>query len=129
MPNGNINVAAFNAFEKQGWQQSADPYHRHFGSLTLQAGVELLAAVGPSSGDQSLLDVATGPGYLAQKAAELGFQKVVGIDFSEAMVSLARKEAAATGSKAEFKQEDAEAMEEADASRRASSYLSPESCS
>jgi ubiquinone/menaquinone biosynthesis C-methylase UbiE len=115
MPNENIDAAAFNAFEKQGWQQSADPYQQYFGSLTAQAGAALLAAVGPPSGGKTLLDVASGPGYLAQKAAEQGFQNVVGIDFSNVMVALARREAAAAGSRVEFKEEDAEAMAEADA--------------
>jgi ubiquinone/menaquinone biosynthesis C-methylase UbiE len=116
MPNDGIDVAAFNAFEKQGWQQSADPYDRYFGSLTAQAGAALLETLDGAPSGKAFLDVATGPGYLAMRAVSLGYRPVVGIDFSEAMVSLARQAARASGSTAQFRPGDAQALAEADAS-------------
>jgi SAM-dependent methyltransferase len=114
MPNGSIDVDAFNAFEKQGWQQTADPYDRYFGRLTAQAGATLLDLLDSSPEDKALLDLATGPGYLALLAARIGYRPVLGIDFSDAMVTLARQAAAACASAAQFKSGNAEALAEAD---------------
>jgi SAM-dependent methyltransferase len=80
---------AFHDFEHDGWQQAADGYHRYLGSLTMQTIGPLLDAVAGASGE-SLLDIASGPGYVAAEASRRGWLPV-GIDFSEAMVALARK--------------------------------------
>lgn len=79
----------FREFEYQGWQQSADEYHYSFGSLTFQMIKPLLDAVNAQAGIK-LLDVATGPGYVAAQAAQRQCQ-VTGLDFAEAMLAKARE--------------------------------------
>jgi SAM-dependent methyltransferase len=79
---------AFNAFEAAGWEERASTYHRSFLPLTRLVAEPLLdaAAAGPGS---RLLDVGTGPGYVAAAAVDRG-ATVVGVDVAEAMVALAR---------------------------------------
>jgi SAM-dependent methyltransferase len=84
-----IDAKAFHEFEHDGWQHASDDYHRHFGSLTTQTIGPLLDAVAAALGT-SLLDIASGPGYVAAAAKRRGWAPV-GIDFSDAMVAMARK--------------------------------------
>jgi SAM-dependent methyltransferase len=84
-----IDAKAFHAFEREGWERAPDAYHRYFGSLTSQTIEPLLDAVANSPGS-GLLDIASGPGYVAAAAKRRGWTPVA-IDFSEAMVSLARR--------------------------------------
>jgi SAM-dependent methyltransferase len=93
---------AFAEFEKRGWDRAANPYHHHFGSLTQQSSVALLDAARVHA-ISKVLDVATGPGYVAASARERGAD-VIGLDFSPTQVELARK----TYPGIEFKQGDAE---------------------
>ena len=83
-----ILVDAFGAFEREGWSVGrAAPYHQGLGAITSRPADALLdlARVGEGS---HVLDVATGPGYLAGRAAARG-ASVVGVDFSDEMLSLA----------------------------------------
>jgi SAM-dependent methyltransferase len=84
-----IDADAFNAFEAAGWETKAAGYDRFFGTITSRLIEPLLdvASVGPGS---RVLDVATGPGYVAAAAAQRG-ASVVGLDISSAMVALASK--------------------------------------
>ena len=84
-----IDAKAFHAFEHEGWLRASDAYHRYFGSLTAQTIEPLLHAVADAPGS-SVLDIASGPGYVAAAAKRRGWSPV-GIDFSESMVALARK--------------------------------------
>jgi SAM-dependent methyltransferase len=80
----------FGAFERAGWREGrAAPYHSALGAVTTQPVDALLdaAAVGPGV---RVLDVATGPGYAAARAAARG-ASAVGVDFSGEMVALARE--------------------------------------
>jgi len=86
---GGIEPRAFWAFELAGWEYAAEPYQRHWGSLTRQAIPSLLAAVGAISGVR-LLDVASGPGWVSAAAHARG-ARPLGIDFSPNMVHLARQ--------------------------------------
>ncbi|NET59250.1 MAG: class I SAM-dependent methyltransferase [Symploca sp. SIO2E6] len=79
----------FREFEYQGWQQSVDQYHASFGSLTSQTIETLLDVVQAEAGTE-LLDIATGPGYVAAQALKRQCQ-VTGVDFSEAMVTKAQQ--------------------------------------
>src|SRR5690349_9411477 len=79
-------------------------YHRHLSRLTTQSSEALLDAADVGSG-MNLLDVATGAGYVAAAAARRGAE-VVGVDFSDAQVGLAR----ATYPALRFEQADAEAL-------------------
>ncbi|MCD6040780.1 MAG: Ubiquinone/menaquinone biosynthesis methyltransferase UbiE [Burkholderiales bacterium] len=79
----------FRDFEHAGWEKLPEQYHEGFASLTTQAIPALLDAVGARHGTK-LLDVASGPGYVAEAAAKRGAD-VIGIDFASAMVADARR--------------------------------------
>src|SRR4051812_34239073 len=102
---------AFGAFERAGWNEGrAAPYHHAIGELTARSVEALLdaARVGPRV---RVLDVATGPGYAAGRAAARGAD-AVGVDFSAEMVTLA----AELHPGVEFLTGDANALPFADAS-------------
>lgn len=84
-----IDADAFNAFEAAGWEAKAAGYDHFFGAFTSQLVEPLLdaAEVGPGV---RMLDVASGPGYVAAKAADRG-ASVVGVDIAEAMTALASR--------------------------------------
>jgi SAM-dependent methyltransferase len=105
-----IDADAFNAFEADGWEAKAPTYGDFFGRITSRLVDPLLdaAAVGPGV---RLLDVATGPGYAAARAAERGAQ-AVGVDIADGMVSLAKR----LHPDLEFRVGDAEDLPFADAS-------------
>lgn len=79
----------FRDFEHAGWEKLPQQYHDGFAGLTTQAIPALLEAVGAQRGTK-LLDVASGPGYVAEAAARRGAE-VLGIDFASAMVADARR--------------------------------------
>jgi SAM-dependent methyltransferase len=83
-----IDLEAFRNFEKSAHDRLAESYHDAFSAVTDRAVEPLLKAahVGNST---RLLDVATGPGTLAAKAAENG-ARATGIDIAPAMIELAR---------------------------------------
>jgi SAM-dependent methyltransferase len=85
----NSDFSSFHAFEQSGWQRAADRYGDAFGGLTSQTIPPLLNAVGVKPGTH-LLDVASGPGYVAAAAAAAG-ATAIGIDFSSEMVGLAAR--------------------------------------
>jgi SAM-dependent methyltransferase len=103
-----IDADAFNAFEAAGWEGRVDAYDRFFTAITARLFDPLLDAVGVAPGTR-LLDVASGPGHLAARAAERGAVPV-GVDVADAMVSRAGELYPAL----EFRQADAEALPFAD---------------
>jgi len=92
----------FHEFEHDGWEKLPKRYHDAFSTLTTQAIGPLLDSVLAKKGTR-LLDVATGPGYVAAAAAARGAD-TVGLDFAAAMVAEARR----NYSKITFKEGDAE---------------------
>ena len=82
-------MQTFHSFEQSGWQRAAAQYGDAFGGLTSQTIPRLLAAANVSSGTR-LLDVASGPGYVAAAAAAVG-ASAIGVDFSSEMVRLAAR--------------------------------------
>lgn len=76
-------------FENATWSRCAQSYENGFGALVGEAIAPLLDEVKLSRGDR-LLDIGTGPGLVAAEATARGAE-VVGIDFSEAMVTTARQ--------------------------------------
>jgi 2-polyprenyl-3-methyl-5-hydroxy-6-metoxy-1,4-benzoquinol methylase len=82
-------LKAFRAFEQSGWDASADKYDQRFGHLTPFFCEPLLDGAGVTAGIR-VLDIATGPGYVAGAAADRGAD-VIGIDFAPSMVTAARK--------------------------------------
>ena len=80
----------FWTFEHTAWERSARSYHKFWTSLTSQTIKPLLSAV--QNGDaMHTLDVATGAGNVAQAGIRKGM-RVVGVDFSTAMLAQARKQ-------------------------------------
>jgi len=94
----------FHDFEHDGWERAADYYGDAFGSLTSQTIPALLRAAEVSQGTR-LLDVASGPGYVAAEAAAIGALPI-GIDFASEMVALASRRYPSLT----FEQGDAEAL-------------------
>ena len=84
-----LDPDAFNAFEAAGWEERAEGYDRFFGAITSQMVEPLLDATSIGAGTR-VLDVATGPGYVAAQASERG-ALAIGVDVAEAMVALARR--------------------------------------
>jgi len=76
-------------FEHAGWERAAETYEASFAMATRQFVAELLDAARVEAGG-SVLDVACGPGFVAAAAAERT-ARVRGVDFSEAMLSVARR--------------------------------------
>lgn len=94
----------FRNFEHAGWENIPGGYHEAFGSLTTQAIEPLLDALRLKKG-MSFLDIASGPGYVAEAAAKRG-ATVLGVDFSPAMIAHARQ----LHSGIEFREGDAEKL-------------------
>lgn len=84
-----FDPVAFAAFEYAGWQRVARCYTAAFARLTVQAAPALLDAARVQPG-MEVLDVASGQGDLAALAAQRG-ARAIGVDFSEAMLALARR--------------------------------------
>ncbi|TCQ02667.1 methyltransferase family protein [Rhizobium sp. PP-F2F-G36] len=84
-----FGLDAFRDFEHRGWETLATPYHQVWGHVTGAFVPPLLAALG-SIEHRDLLDVATGPGYVARDARKLG-ATVTAIDFSAAMIRQASR--------------------------------------
>jgi SAM-dependent methyltransferase len=82
------DLEAFRNFEKSTHDQLAETYHDAFSAVTERA-IEPLLNAAQVAKQTRLLDVATGPGTLAAKAAERGAQ-VIAIDIAPAMITLAR---------------------------------------
>ena len=86
-----IDVAAFRAFERAGWESAGKAVHyaSGWGPITSRTVDPLLdaACVGPHC---RVLDVASGPGYVAAAAHKRG-AVAMGVDIAEPMVRLARE--------------------------------------
>ncbi len=79
---------AFSRFERAGWEQKARGYHRFYAPLAGRVVERLLDVVDARKGKR-VLDLGSGPGYVAAAARRRGCE-AVGVDFSPAMVELAR---------------------------------------
>jgi SAM-dependent methyltransferase len=100
---------AIREFERSSWNRSAAGYEASFAPATTPFIPALLDAVGVAPGDR-LLDMCCGPGRTAVGAAQRG-AVVNGLDFSRAMVEVARSQCASVT----FDEGDAEALPYADA--------------
>jgi SAM-dependent methyltransferase len=96
-----FDADAFHTFEAAGWEKHADGYHRFFAPITTRVTDQLLDACQIHRGSR-VLDVATGPGYVAAACAERG-ASVTGVDIASEMVKLARQ----LHSEINFRQSDA----------------------
>jgi SAM-dependent methyltransferase len=80
---------AFDAFEAEGWgTKDAAGYDALAGRVTSRVADRLLDAAGAGPGTR-VLDIATGPGYVAERAAARGAEPV-GVDLAESMLAYAR---------------------------------------
>ncbi|MEO8004509.1 MAG: methyltransferase domain-containing protein [Betaproteobacteria bacterium] len=79
----------FREFEHRSWQSVVKLYADYFGKLTSQCIEPLLDTVQLRATD-NVLDVATGPGYIAAAATRRG-ATVTGLDFSSEMIATASK--------------------------------------
>jgi ubiquinone/menaquinone biosynthesis C-methylase UbiE len=95
---------AVRAFEHAGWQRAAAHYAATFAQATRGFIDDLLEAACIGAG-MRVLDLACGPGFVSAAVAERGAQPV-GLDFSSAMVGLAR----AGHPGVRFEEGDAEAL-------------------
>jgi ubiquinone/menaquinone biosynthesis C-methylase UbiE len=101
---------AVRRFEQAGWQQAAPAYAATFAGATSRFADVLLDAAGVAPG-MRVLDIACGPGVVAAAARARGAIPI-GLDFSAAMIALAR----AAHSEISFEEGDAEALPYCDAS-------------
>ncbi len=99
-----MSADAFRQVERAAWEAGAVAYWEGFAAVFEPAAAQLLDRLGVGEGDR-VLDVATGPGFVAGDAAARGAQ-VVGVDMSHAMVDLGARLYPA----ARFLQADAEAL-------------------
>ena len=106
----NPGSAAFEAFEADGWEQQAAGYDAFFRTITTSTAEAVLDAARVGAGTR-VLDVGTGPGYLAGRAAGRGAD-ATGIDIAPRMIAIARS----GWPKARFQQADAHALPFADGS-------------
>lgn len=80
-------MTSFKEFEHTGWELVADKYHQYFEQLTRQTIPTLMENLKSKA---KVIDVATGPGYVAEAAREKGCT-VTGVDFSATMIERAKK--------------------------------------
>lgn len=101
---------AVRAFEHAGWQRAAANYGATFARAT-SGFIDALLDAARVSADIRVLDLACGPGFVANIARERGAVPI-GLDFSSAMIGLAR----AAYPKIRFDEGEAEALPYPDAS-------------
>lgn len=102
-------MGGFAEMERDGWNDRAGIYDDITAKATTQAVPSLLASVRPRHG-MEILDVSTGPGYVAGAAAAMGC-RATGVDFVPAMVAQAQS----AFPKCRFHTEDAQDMRFSDA--------------
>ena len=104
-----IDADAFRDFERAAHDEIADGYRDFFTAVTDYAVEPLLDAALVKAGTR-VLDVATGPGVVAFRAASRGASTVIGVDLAPRMLELA----AAQYPRVDFRQADAEDLPLAD---------------
>jgi ubiquinone/menaquinone biosynthesis C-methylase UbiE len=99
-----VDLDAFDEFEAGAWEERVEGYAGFFGAITGRLVQPLLDVARVGAGTR-VLDVATGPGYVAAEAARRG-AKVWGVDVAQAMVA----RAAAEHPSVEFRRADAQSL-------------------
>src|SRR3954464_13684256 len=84
-----VDADAFNAFEAAGWETQVSGYEDFFAPITTRLVGPLLDAAEVDRGTR-VLNVASGPGYVAAAAAERG-AFVMRVDIAWAMICRARR--------------------------------------
>lgn len=101
----NTGPDEFSLLEHRGWQRVAGKYEDAWSGLTRLFIPHLLQAAEIKPGAR-VLDVACGPGYVAEAARALGAEPV-GVDFSAEMIRLARQR----NPRIEFREGDAQKLD------------------
>jgi SAM-dependent methyltransferase len=83
------SAEAFKALERAGWGAKVETYDCLIGQITARVVEPLLDAAGVVAGTD-VLDVGTGPGYAAHRAAERG-AVATGVDIADEVVVRARR--------------------------------------
>jgi len=96
---------AFARLQRDGWERVAGKYESSWASLTRQFVKPLVEAAGVGAGAR-VLDVACGPGYVAEAVHAVGAH-ATGVDFSPEMVRIATARVPGV----EFRRGDAEALD------------------
>jgi SAM-dependent methyltransferase len=99
-----IDLDAFDEFEASAWEERVEGYAGFFGAVTGRLVEPLLDLARVGAGTR-VLDVASGPGYVAAEAARRG-ATVRGVDVAEAMVA----RAAAEHPDIDFRRADAQSL-------------------
>src|SRR2546422_1032104 len=99
-----MSTEPFRRVECAAWEKVARAYREGFAAIFAPVSAQLLHRLSVRDGDK-VLDVATGPGWVAGAAATRG-ARVVGIDISRSMVDLAASSYPAV----RFVQGDAESL-------------------
>ena len=99
-----VDLDAFDEFEASSWEERVDGYADFFGAVTGRLVGPLLDAAGVGAGTR-VLDVASGPGYVAAEAARRE-ARAFGVDVAEAMVARARAQHPGI----EFRRADAQSL-------------------
>jgi 2-polyprenyl-3-methyl-5-hydroxy-6-metoxy-1,4-benzoquinol methylase len=86
---GVASAEAVKALERAGWGEKAGSYGLLTGRITARFVEPLLDAAGVAPG-MRVLDVGTGPGHAAERAAERG-AVATGVDIADEPVALARR--------------------------------------
>ena len=94
----------FSKFEHEGWQRVATKYNDAWSNLT-RAFIPPLLDAGEVTRGMTVLDVACGPGYVAEEVLARG-AKPLGLDFSEEMIRIARQRCP----QIDFQEGDAQAL-------------------
>jgi SAM-dependent methyltransferase len=105
-----VTQATFKDLEHAGWSSRAAGYDVHFAPVTRQAMGPLLDALAGEWRGLRFLDICSGTGHLAGRAAARGAE-ATGVDFAAPMVEVARR----NYPEAAFRQGDAERLPLAEA--------------
>lgn len=79
--------AAFQDFERQGWDEVAAAYEQTASRVSPMVADRLVEVAGPEAGER-VLDLACGPGFVAEAVARRGCV-ATGVDISSSMIELA----------------------------------------
>lgn len=97
-------MLSFKEFEEKAWEKKAHLFDDTWGQVTRQPNKRIIEMLGLVSG-QSLLDIGCGSGHFSELADRHGI-RVTGIDYSEAMIKIAKE----SYPKIAFQREDAESL-------------------
>lgn len=100
-----MGIETFGDLEHAGWEAKAGAYDAGFSAVTQSIFPSILNHLGGDLSNRRVLDICCGTGELTSALATMGAD-VTGLDFSEAMIAIARKKFPML----DFKTDDAQSM-------------------